>query len=415
MVDDYGVDSNTESGALEPTEDATQVPVPVDAGEYEEATGEKLAHTLDIQSWQPGEDLGQLYGRLEREIEDAVHQENRIRERIRQNVFPLLQTRPGSPTGAGVYVASVEQLEEVHHGLLFNGAVEACDGTSIVHDTLPVTITQIGVCLVSYQGDQGSYVHRIFRRDVRVRGTDPVDEAMEVLDRRRQRTGFDNSSRRDVMSDLLRRGIMAYAERAVLLRRSDALWRMGHGNPAPYELLTGSGSRELLESSLGLLRELVLDHQRFVFVPSAPADRMLLTIGNALRPLEYAIVDTLSDRINRVVEQGHYRGDWASLVSGVREFAADAGSKVIIGVYRASAMSPPHMFFAHADHVHKAAMIAMADSTLQEHRGFPMMIDLADSICRTTFGSDTLIAPTQVAYAQAGEPFRYLTERQTRK
>lgn len=43
--------------------------------------------------------------------------------------------------------------------LLFNGAVEACDGTSVEHGTLPVTITQIGVCLVSYQGDQGSWLN----------------------------------------------------------------------------------------------------------------------------------------------------------------------------------------------------------------------------------------------------------------
>jgi hypothetical protein len=42
---------------------------------------------------------------------------------------------------------------------------------------------------------------------------------------------------RDRFSELGRRGIMSYAERAVLLHRSQAPWRLGHGHPAPYELL----------------------------------------------------------------------------------------------------------------------------------------------------------------------------------
>jgi hypothetical protein len=56
----------------------------------------------------------------------------------------------------------------------------------------------------------------------------------------------------------------------------------------------------------------------------------------------------------------------------------------------------------------------MADSVLQEHRGFPMLIDLADTICHTTFGNDIFNDAVQMAYAHAGAPLRYLTERQTR-
>jgi hypothetical protein len=61
-----------------------------------------------------------------------------------------------------------------------------------------------------------------------------------------------------------------------------------------------------------------------------------------------------------------------------------------------------------------AAHIAMADSLLQEHRGFPMLIDLADTVCRTTFGFDTLMPTVQATYAESGEPFTYLGERETR-
>jgi hypothetical protein len=70
-------------------------------------------------------------------------------------------------------------------------------------------------------------------------------------------------------------------------------------------------------------------------------------------------------------------------------------------------MAPAQMFYAHVDHAHEAALIALADSVLQEHRGFPMLIDLADSLCSATFGADVFTASTQLAYAAAGEPYRY--------
>jgi len=236
---------------------------PVDAAEFEASFGESLAHALDLDTWTPGEDLTDLSDRLKREIEEAVRQEDSLRTRIRDVVFTRLASRPGAPKQAGVFPASPERVEQAHRGLLFNGAVEACDGTSAVSDRLPLTITQLGVCLVSYYGDQGSWAHRLFRRDLRVRGLDPVEEALELLERRRQRGGVEEPSRRDCLSELARRGIMTYAERAVLLHRSKALWRMGHGNPTPYELLTGAGMVQLLEASLELLRVLVLEHQRF--------------------------------------------------------------------------------------------------------------------------------------------------------
>jgi hypothetical protein len=283
-----------------------------------------------------------------------------------------------------------------------------------MHDTLPVTIAQLGVCLVSYQGDQGSWLHRLFRRDLRQRDGDVVAQTLELLERRQQRAAFDHSNRRDQLSDLARRGIMTYAERAVLVHRSTAAWRMGHGNPTPHELLTGAGMIDLLERSLELLNALV-QYEKFVFVSSSPKARMLLTIGQALRPLEYAICDTQEDFLNRLHHEGRFEGDWARALRRVREFAGDVGPKVLVGVYRATEMAPAQVFYAHRDHVHLAALIAIADSVLQEQRGFPMLITLADNLCSETFGAASFHASVQMAYQKAGHPFRYLNERQTRR
>jgi hypothetical protein len=72
----------------------------------------------------------------------------------------------------------------------------------------------------------------------------------------------------------------------------------------------------------------------------------------------------------------------------------------------------PQIFYAHADFVQEAALIAMADSVLQAHRGFPMLLDLADTVCRSSFGTEAFHSTVQSAYAHQGNPFRYFAERQ---
>lgn len=384
----------------------------VNLSEFEDAYGEPFHHTLNLNTWTMGENLGEIYGRMEQEIADAVAMEDSYRQTIRNEVFSKIRTSPGAPLNAGVYQAKRKDLERIHTGLLFNGGVEACDGTSVVHDTLPLTITQIGVCLVSYNGNQGTWAHRLFRRDLRSKMTDPVNEVLTVLERRERREapGLEGEK----LSDLARRGIMSYAERAILKDKSQAQWRMGHGNLVAYELITGlwASKKERIQLSLDLF-DWFVNYKRFIFVPSAPRKRHWLMIGNALKPMEFAIVQTLQPDIEHMLDTGGYRNE-----SGVRPlmeaFANDVASKIVVGLYRAWDAAPPFLFYAHVDNADMAAHIAMADSLLQEHRGFPMLIDLADSVCGTTFGQDTFLSSIQTAYAEVGQPFKYLGERETR-
>lgn len=408
------------------TTDAPNAPPPEITTEGFVATfGEELRRTLDVDTWTAGEDLATLYQRTEEEIRAAVATEDRVLRQIRAVIFPRLRDAVGAPRGAGVYAAERATLERVHRGLLFNGGVEACDGTRQIHDTLALTIYQIGVSLVSYRGDQGTFGQRFFRRDLRVATSDPTEEMLALLERRALRGGLNQPETRDKVSELMQRGIMAYAERAILLRRSTATWRLGHGSPAPYELLTGSGNLDLMVAATELLRELIEGHQKFLFVASEPSDRLLLTIGQALPPGHYAIVYSFKDLINDIVMQGHYRGQpvanarWdgqqLSYEGWIRRFLAEVAPKVVVGVYRATLLAPAQVFYAHVDHADLAAHIAIADSMLQEHRGFPLLIDLADHVCRGVFGGDTLSGPVATAYADAGAPWRFLSERTTRR
>lgn len=375
---------------------------------------EPLERVLDLDTWSTGVDLDRLYARLDQEVRTALNQDGDHREAIRRVVFPRLAQRRTLAEGAGVYRATQEEIRRVHHGLLFTGAVEAADGTVALHDTLPLTVAQIGVGLVSYRGDQGTWVHRLFRRDVRARASDdPGEAAWELLEARRHRSTREQDDS-DPLNRLARQGLMSYAERAVLLRKSSARWRMGHGHPTPVELLTGSESEEFLDASLAVLRGLIDDHRRFVFVPSSAANRVWFTLAAALEPLEYAIIETQEERLLDLVESQRRR-QYGPIPRKARQFVEEAGSKLVLGIYRASRLAPGQLFYAHADHAHEAALIAMADSMLHEHRGFPLLIELADTVCSAHFSAASFAAGVEASYAAAGAPYRYLHERSTRK
>jgi hypothetical protein len=377
--------------------------------DFSEAFGEDLAHALDVDTWPTGIDWEGAVARIRAEVEQAVEREEVLRENVRREILPQIEHRHGAPPEAGLYRATPDQLAKVHEGLLFTGRAEAVDGTSSVHDTIPLGITQIGVAAVSYGGTSATFAQRVYRKEIAGRTADPFQAALEVIDKREGRSGV---GQKDGLSELARRGIMTYAERKILVDKSTATWRLGHGAPAPYELLTGSGSMQLLTASLDVLRRMILDFKNFVFVPSSPGERGLLTIGHALRSGEYVVIDTIEDQIERIVEHGHYSKTYKDRAMS---FVNECGPEVLRGIYCASENAPPYLFFGHRERIHMAARVALADSILRPARGFPMLIDVADVTCSSTFGTSGFLGLIHDAYAQAGVPMRYLGEREMRR
>src|SRR5262245_10770806 len=114
---------------------ATSADPVISADDFRASFGEDLQRTLDIRTWVPG-DLSQEYSRIEQEVREAVQLESQLQRNIRKEIFPLLKTAPRAPKGAGVYgPIDTAAVAKIHQGLLFNGGVEACDGTHTVHDT----------------------------------------------------------------------------------------------------------------------------------------------------------------------------------------------------------------------------------------------------------------------------------------
>jgi hypothetical protein len=199
---------------------------------------------------------------------------------------------------------------------------------------------------------------------------------------------------------------------------------MGHGSPPPYQLLLSAGNADVMIRSVRLLRELIEGYKKFVFVASEPENRAYLTIGQALRPREFAVIGTLNERIERFVSTIHFSGPatvddrWDGVrlppETWVTRFRDVVAPQVLVGVYRASLYAPPQLFYAHRDHFEVAARIALADSELQPNRGFPVLIDLADRTCKAVYGGGSLRTVADAAYARAGAGLRYGSERQNR-
>lgn len=386
---------------------AIHPPDPPDATSgFEAAFGEPLDRVLDLDTWFRGTDIASVYERIEVDarIGQALSREDVATRAIRDEILPRLRdrSRPGAPPLAGLWPVGVDDLEKVHRGTLFAGRVDACDSTVQVHESLALTIIQIGIALVGYQGEEGTWSHRLYRRDLHATPGGAVELARQLLDLREVRSPRGPDDSRNEITELGRRGITAYAERAVLTRMSTAEWRMGRGSPAPYELLTGAGAMDLVLPSLDLLSELLLEHRRFVFLPTR-GHRPLLTLGRALAPLEFAVVHRLHTYIEDMVERGHLRGE---RLRRARDFVGTAGQEVAVGVLRASRIAPPYVFYAPAEPqlCAQAAVIALADAVIQEHRGYPMLLDMAQQFCNAAFGREEFLGPIQAAYAARDEP-----------
>ncbi|MFL5788102.1 MAG: hypothetical protein ACJ748_08615, partial [Flavisolibacter sp.] len=120
--------------------------------DFKKAYGEDFSTAIDIDTWRIGENLAELYPLIEKELVQARLDEIKTHQAFRDVVFPKIKQLASVPH-AGLHdeVKNEEIIEKVHKGFLFNGSVTACGSVSSVYNSLPISITQIGVCLVNYQ------------------------------------------------------------------------------------------------------------------------------------------------------------------------------------------------------------------------------------------------------------------------
>lgn len=344
---------------------------------FQSAFGPSLEGVLDLTTWNAGGLLPELYKRLENETKTVTQQE----EQLRKDLFESIFSHQDAPLSKGCYQVTIDQLSYIHNTLLFNGAVEACNGSFETLRSHSGEHVQIRVSLVSYEGNKDMWEQKNFQRDIYLRSN---SDKSRVLDPYR---GNNANAQEYSSSDLTVSRLLSLSERTILTEKSQALWRMGHGVPVPHVLLTGIGSaiqkndEYLLRQSISVLRALLRDHQRWIFVSTNPSDNMLRQIGNMLHPLEYVIVDSPYQAMKKAIHRSLYGSDFRE---DALQFVEETGRQIVTGVYRTSLSAPAYVFYAHEAFAHQAALLVMADSILQKNRGFPLLLDLADTLCRVT-------------------------------
>jgi hypothetical protein len=225
---------------------------------------------------------------------------------------------------------------------------------------------------------------------------DPMAQLRGVLDKRAKRPA--DAVADDAINNLLRRGFMATAERSALLEKSRARWKLGHGVPAPLELLTGSGNADLLSAALPVLEELLLKHDRWLFVPDALGNRALLTVANALRAGELAILQKGKPMLQTILDTANVP---AASRKKVENFAERLGEASVVGGYRATPHAPARLFVAPAAKAVEAGIIAAADGGLNPHTGQPLLLELASLGARTGLALEAFNGVVEAAYAKA--------------
>lgn len=369
--------------------------------ELQRALGHSLRKALDIEAWDENADLEKMTASVQRFVSSSVEVEQRWRESIQSEVFPKLHEFTDAPQHAGVYTVRDDHLHDAYRNALLNGDATAVNGTSSGHDGAAAALVAIGICLVRYDGKLQSWRTTFLRRDQTISGGNLVQEIKSMLDSKAQRSepGTGPGAGRDRITYLLRRGVMAAAERKALLEKTDTRWRLGHGMPAPLELLTGSGSMALIEETLPVLEQLLLDFRRWIFLLTPGSHFAFATLANALEKKQIAIFQKGKAALDDIIERGHFVHGYRRKVE---DFARRLGDAMVVGGLRATDHGPGQVFLAHADHALPAAVLAMADAALQPHRGFPLSLDLAGISSKVFLGMEAFQGLVEAAYAKAG-------------
>lgn len=335
-----------------------------------------IQNLLESVKWVPLEGyLDDLKPRLDESLAKSRQQREKFRQELLEN-NPDLVTKIKSP--------SRERLDWAKT-LLGTGTVAACDGTISFVPLLGGSKVQVGVVIVSNDGDVVNLVTRMFETDL----ADDSKSAIEF---------FASLREARKISNLLGRAIMLSGERKALLEHQ-ADWKMIHGEIIPHELRTGAGDEANLEPAFNLIKGFVKS-KNFIAVSEGSDDIDILNAAAILEPCEYIVIKSLTDSLTQFLEGDaiHSRANFSAKGrEKFRDFIQSVGDEVSIVLIKAS--SKPFIIECHKEKVEEAVSLFLADSLWSRGlpldssaaaiRGFPFHIDLADQVARTLFkGAD---------------------------
>jgi hypothetical protein len=325
------------------------------------------------------------------EIAQHVAGETELIRRLKEHeLFKRLTVKDVAP--------NLEKAEE----LLNSGKVIAVDGTRSTYRTYSGMRCQIGVVAVNYSGDQIKRSFFISEAGFQK----PIDDIIQAVARR--------NTADDQISEMVVRALMLYREReAGMDDKFRDSFVMFHGPLLPFELLTGLGRWRALDKTLDVL-ERIIREKRFFSVISTTAYQDYLTFGRAIERGQYLTASnyTLGHHIadNRdFMARDKWRDDE---FEKMQRFLRNYAEQISIGVIRVS--ERPYVFHAHKDSFDLAAAIIARDAMHQREKGFPLLIDYADTLCSRYFSTGDFNSMMEFELARNGEYLSEVPERRLR-
>jgi hypothetical protein len=270
----------------------------------------------------------------------------------------------------------------------------AVDGTLAKFDLMSGMRSQIGIVAVNYNNDKATYVTYVTEATYsQFRTTGDIIEALEKRDRKAR-----------AVSDLVLRATMAYWERRHAIAQPST-WKILHGELFPFELRNGLGELQALRPCLNLFREMARCGQIGSVVSDSTGKERI--VGSALEEFEYFEISSLRhDYEQWLAHEAHFgKRDKKQF----REFIVDTARDFVKGVYRVG--PHPYVFYCKREFLHEFAALLMADSALVPERGFPMLVDYADSICASLFRAGDFERRIEHELAMTEEALTELSER----
>jgi hypothetical protein len=286
--------------------------------------------------------------------------------------------------------------------LLHGGKVVAVDGTRSSYRTYSGMRCQIGVVATNYSGDQIKRSFFISEAGFQK----PVDDIIQAVAKR--------NTAEEQISDMVVRALMLYREReAGMDERFKDSFIMFHGPLLPFELMTGLGRWRALDKTLAVL-ERIISEKRFFSVISTTAYQDYLTFGRAIERGQYLTASNYT--------VGHHIADNRDFMARekwrdeeferMQRFLRNYAEQIWIGVIRVS--ERPYVFHAHKEIFDLAAAIIARDAMHQREKGFPLLIDYADTLCSRYFSTGDFNSMMEFELARHGEFLSEVPEQRLR-
>lgn len=335
---------------------------------------------LAQKSWSKYEDyiaegMGEYAQNLRRNISVGKEMKAKIREYLSRNF-------------------EVKRISEdlgVEKDLLVSGMVVGIDGTVGVHKTIAGTMAQIGIVAVNYLNDK--IKHSFFISEAQY--TEGNDDVADYL--------YSHEPQNRVLSNLVIRAILLYRERDLGLSESfEGLFKLYHGPLIPFELLSDLGRLRALDVTMDVLRKLI-SNRKCISIVSRSQNDAYIRLGLSLESGEYiklpkSLGIEIIDERRLLIHQDKWREEDFLKVNS---FLQQEASRISVGIIKMS--ERPYVFQAHEEYFDQAARIIARDALFQKEKGFPLLVDYADTLCSSFFKASDFNRIIEYQLAKEGE------------